>query len=224
MGSKTKTGLAATYLTVLAFLLIFVAFVTPCWLETDGKIPNPKFIRIGLWEVCFNDLKDTHHFYDTRFTGCWWVFEEEYYIIHDLLLPGFFVATQFFFTLCFTLLLVASFLTALYLCCSRHHDRFVLLLLVTGADLVLAAVAGTIAVIIFGARGDGRDWMPSWEHNNMSWSYALAVLGVLALYASGFLFLTEGRRHHKRRLREREGHTSEFGMQQRKGPATHTTI
>lgn len=35
-----------------------------------------------------------------------------------------------------------------------------------------------IAVIIFGARGDGRDWMPNWEHNDMGWAYALAVLGI----------------------------------------------
>ncbi|XP_067014267.1 uncharacterized protein kune [Anabrus simplex] len=221
MGSKSKTGLTATYSTVLAFLFIFIAFVTPYWLETDGKLKDPKFIRIGLWQVCFNGMEDTHHFYETKFEGCWWVFEEEYYIIHDILLPGFFVATQFFFTLCFTLLLIASFLVALYMCCSKHHDRFVLLLLVVGTDLTLAAFSGTIAVIIFGARGDGRDWMPNWEHNNISWSYALAVFGVLFLYMGGVLFLIEGRVHHIRRKMAQSSQRSEYGMEQRKG---HTTI
>lgn len=40
----------------------------------------------GLWEVCFKDFEDIHHWYDTRFTGCWWVFEEEFYIIGNIIL------------------------------------------------------------------------------------------------------------------------------------------
>ncbi|KAJ4437342.1 hypothetical protein ANN_17481 [Periplaneta americana] len=174
-----------------------------------------------LWQVCFQGFVDPRHWYETKFYGCWWVFEEEYYIIHDILLPGFFVATQFFFTLCFTLLLIAMFLVALYLCCSREHERFVHLLLVIGTDLVIAAVSGTIAVIIFGACGDGRDWMPNWEHNDISWSYAFAVFGVLFLYISGVLYLVEGRVHHKKRERAREATHSAYHMEQRKA---HTTI
>ncbi|XP_046988536.1 uncharacterized protein LOC124594220 [Schistocerca americana] len=219
---KTKTGKTAVAFSILAFLFIFISFVTPYWLETDGKLQNPKFIRIGLWQVCFNGLEEIHHWYDPKFYGCWWVFEEEYYIIHDLLLPGFFVATQFFFTLSFTLLLIASFLVALYTCCSKDHDRFVLLLFVIGSDMILAAISGTLAVIIFGARGDGRDWLPNWEHNEISWSYALAVFGVVFLYLSGILFLVEGRVHRKRQKREREAAQSAYHMEPRK--AAHTVI
>jgi len=82
-------------------------------------------------------------------------------------------------------------------------------------------VSGTIAVIIFGAYGDGRDWMQNWEHNNISWSYALAVFGVLFLYISGILYLIEGRVHHKKRQRAREATHSAYHMEQRKG---HTAI
>lgn len=181
---------------------MLLAFVTPNWLETDGQLENPKFVKIGLWQVCFRGFEDTRHWYDTKFYGCWWVFEEEYYIIHNILLPGFFVATQFFFTLTFTLMLIASFLVALYLSCTREHERYILLLFVIGSDLVLAAVSGTLAVIIFGARGDGRDWMPNWEHNDISWSYAMAVMGVLFLYISGILFLIEGRVHRMKTERK----------------------
>jgi TRAP-type C4-dicarboxylate transport system permease small subunit len=85
----------------------------------------------------------------------------------------------------------------------------------------LTAVSGTIAIIIFGACGDGRDWMPNWEHNNISWSYALAVFGVLFLYISGILYLVEGRVHHKKRQRTQETTHSAYHMEQRKG---HTTI
>nr|CAD7417131.1 unnamed protein product [Timema poppensis] len=138
------------------------------------------------------------------------------------LAAGFFVATQFFFTLTFTLLLIASFLVALYMCCSRQHERFVLLLWVVGADLIIAAISGTIAVIVFGARGDGRDWMANWEHNNISWSYALAVLGVLFLYVGGILFAVEGRVHNKKRERALSNTQAQaYQLEQRKG---HTVI
>lgn len=42
----------------------------------------------GLWVVCFKDFEDSHHWYDTKFGSCWWVFEEEYYIIYDILFKG----------------------------------------------------------------------------------------------------------------------------------------
>lgn len=209
---KTRTGKAAAICTAVAFVLVVIAFTTPNWLETDGKLDNPQFVKIGLWQVCFKGFQDPRHLYDTRFYGCWWVFEEEYYIIHDILLPDFFVATQFFFTLCLTLLLIGSFLTILYTCCSRHHDKYQLLLWATGGNLTLAGICGIISVIIFGARGDGRDWMPNWEHNDIGWSFALAVVGSVTLIAAGILFLIEGRRHKKKQERilteEQKTHTT----------------
>lgn len=50
----------------------------------------------GLWQVCFQGFVDPRHWYETEFYGCWWVFEEEYYIIHDILLPGKKHELQFF--------------------------------------------------------------------------------------------------------------------------------
>jgi len=42
-----KTVKVAIGLLVLAFLFIIIAFSTPAWLETDGYLENPKFVRIG---------------------------------------------------------------------------------------------------------------------------------------------------------------------------------
>ncbi|KAK6644814.1 hypothetical protein RUM43_001087 [Polyplax serrata] len=78
--------------------------------------------------------------------------------------------------------------------------------------LMLDTMFGTIAVIIFGARGDGRDWMQNWEHNDISWAFAMAVMGVLFLYISGILFLVEGRVHRMKKKRNdfhHNGHHSE---------------
>lgn len=121
---------------------------------------NEKFLP-GLWQVCLNNFQDIHRFYDTRFTGCMWVrnitndpfnslaclfnilffgkvFEEEYYIIHDFLLPGFYIATQFFFTLCFTLLLASALMTAAFFGVDRDDDRYIMVLLTNGATQILS--------------------------------------------------------------------------------------
>jgi hypothetical protein len=39
-----------------------------------------------------------------------------------------------------------------------------------------------VALIIFGALGDGRDFMPDWEHNYLSWSFGLAFVGAVFNY------------------------------------------
>lgn len=152
--------------------------------------------------MCFNKFRDINRWYLTEFDGCMWVFEEEYYIIHDYLLPSFYIATQFFFTLCFTLLLLGGLMTLLFLGCSRDSDRYILLLLSNGATLVISGLCGFIACVIFGCYGDSRDWMPNWEHNNMGWAFALGVIGSFLLFPAGVLFLVEGRRAKYRRLNE----------------------
>jgi len=69
--------------------------------------------------------------------------------------------------------------------------------------LLFSAFLGTIAVIVFGAMGDSRAWMPDWQNNNLSWSFALGVVGVVCEYVSGILFLVEGRvQSRKKKLRE----------------------
>ncbi|XP_043476492.1 uncharacterized protein LOC122507701 [Leptopilina heterotoma] len=195
---KTRTGKVAIGLTMVGFIFVLIAFTTPNWLQTDGKLDSPKFRKIGLWQVCFEDFMDTQHLYDTKFNNCWWVFEEEYYILHDILLPRFFVATQFMFTLCFTLLLIGIFLTALYGCCSRQQQKYQLLLWTNGTILTLSGCAGIISVLIFGCRGDYRDWMPNWQHNDIGWSYAVGVVGSFIVLTAGILFLVEGRRHRRK--------------------------
>ena len=55
------------------------------------------------------------------------------------------------------------------------------------------AICGTIALIIFGALGDGRDFMPDWEQNYLSWSFGLAFVGVFLMYVVSILFIVEAR-------------------------------
>jgi hypothetical protein len=69
------------------------------------------------------------------------------------------------------------------------------------------AFLGSIAVIVFGAMGDSRAWMPDWQNNYLSWSFAFAVIGVFGEYVAGILFLVEARIQDKQR-KMRESHSA----------------
>ncbi|KAL4131701.1 hypothetical protein QTP88_008977 [Uroleucon formosanum] len=153
----------------------------------------------SLWVVCFKEFEDPRHWYDTRFHSCWWVFEEEYYIIYDVLFKGFYIATQFWFSACVLLTVFGLFYTTLYMYLNRAYERYVQILFTAGILYIAAAVCGTIALIIFGIDGDSRVWMPHWEHNDIGWSYGVAVAGTIALYVSGILYVIEGRAHKIKR-------------------------
>lgn len=47
MGVHNKNLRTAVSLTVVAFILIFLAFVSPYWLVFDGKLKHPKFLNLG---------------------------------------------------------------------------------------------------------------------------------------------------------------------------------
>lgn len=47
MGASTRTGKFAVGFTAVAFLFILTAFVSPYWLQTDGRLENPKFHNLG---------------------------------------------------------------------------------------------------------------------------------------------------------------------------------
>lgn len=51
MGLKTKNGICAITLTTIASLFVIASFCTSYWLVNDGKIEDPKFIRIGEYNL-----------------------------------------------------------------------------------------------------------------------------------------------------------------------------
>jgi len=189
-----RTLKGAVTLTGVSFFVFMAAFFSPYWLQSvpSEKLPEPKFTNLGLWEVCLNGFHDMRHQYDIKFYGCKHILLEEYDIIREELMPSFFVATQFFYTLSFIAMLIAIIFVVMYLLCVDEYYR-VNVLRWTGIDLIIGGAFGTVALIIFGALGDGRDFMPDWEHNYLSWSFGLAFVGAVFNYVSGVLFLVEAR-------------------------------
>lgn len=131
---------------------------------------------------------------------------------------AFFIATQVMYTIGFVFMLVASIgVLATQLCFVIDKEILAMrvlsfLMFMSGwlpsRERVLVthlshstAFFTTIAIIIFGIRGDDRDWMPDHEHNFLSWSFGLAVVGTFFAWLSTTLFWAESRILYKKELK-----------------------
>jgi len=169
----------------------------------EARPPVIRFERLGLWEACFKSFRDTNYLYDNEFRGCKWLFNEDYAFLLDFLEPAFFITVQVLYTIGFVFLMVSCIgVLAIQLC--FIIDREIFAMKVLSLSMFLSAFFSTIAVIIFGIRGDDRDWMPDHEHNFLSWSFGLAVVGVFFTWMSAILFWVESRVLYKKELKRQQ--------------------
>lgn len=76
MKRRTLSGSCAIGLFMIAFICVFIAFITPSWIVSDYRITGAKLDRLGLWTHCFRSLSDPNDDYNRRFfVGCRWVFD-----------------------------------------------------------------------------------------------------------------------------------------------------
>ncbi|KAL1449434.1 hypothetical protein WDU94_001939 [Cyamophila willieti] len=223
--AKSRNGLVSAGLTGLGFLFLLLAFtshswvvangrvtnpqfqsigvILHSWVVANGRVTNPQFQSIGLWSICLTGFEEFHHWYDTKFYGCWWVFEEEYYNIHDFLFPGFFISTEIFMLMSFLAGLMSTFLSDCHqlgiVCIHRMH-----------------------CIDHLWMYGDSRDWLPHWENNDIGWAYYSEVCSVLLMVASSILYFIESRVHTIKK-RKTENAQNAYHMEQRRD-FTHTEI
>ncbi|RWS12448.1 claudin domain containing protein-like protein [Dinothrombium tinctorium] len=193
MARKSDARIAAIAVTGFAFIVTVIAFFTPYWLASERRFYGSEFDKLGLWETCFRSIHSKDDLEMRKFySGCRWIFAEEYRNLNDLLFPAFFVITQVFYTLGFIALLISVIiLLSVQLCAILENQikAFKYLALV----MFFCALFSTIAVVVFGIRGDDEGWMPEPEHNFLSWSFALAVVGTFFEWVAFILYWIENR-------------------------------
>ncbi|XP_074603573.1 uncharacterized protein LOC141857064 isoform X2 [Brevipalpus obovatus] len=199
----------AAIFTFTSCIIVLIAFSTPYWLASDGYSHLKRFRNLGLWEACFYYFEDPYLRYDIQYRGCRWILDEDLYFLAFFLRPPFFVATQTLYTLGFVFLLLAVIgVLAIQLCFVVDKEMYAMRVL--SIIMFLSALFCTTACIIFGIKGDDRDWMPDPEHNYLSWSFALAVVGVFFQWMASILFWVENRILYKKELKKQNS----FDMEQ----------
>jgi len=72
----------------LGLLLFVIGYATGHWLEADDRfIHHNSFVRLGLWEACFDSWTYYKDYTGKSYNGCWWMFSYEYRPIYQYLNP-----------------------------------------------------------------------------------------------------------------------------------------
>lgn len=112
--------ISASVISVISFVLLLIAFASPYWLSSYKYTYSP-FVRLGLWDFCFNNYRHPPYQYDEKFNGCHYIYSSKYQNIRDWLQPGMFCVC------CFTKFVL--FAVRIWFCfCVCHYLLIVILL------------------------------------------------------------------------------------------------
>ncbi|XP_022243049.1 uncharacterized protein LOC106460597 isoform X1 [Limulus polyphemus] len=197
--SPSRTLVLGCILTFIAAVLLIIAFACPYWMESDSETDR-RFVRMGLWSVCFNNYKHLPYSYDRKFDGCHWIYGYEYEDIRDWLQPGWFVFVQTMMSFALWFSMMALF--TVFAIVMRVLMKLEVFLLASSAVLcVLTALPLFLAVAVFGGLCYDRSWLPGTSFNYISWAYALGVISIFFhILSSACLFSEAGKARERRRM------------------------
>ncbi|ESO85354.1 hypothetical protein LOTGIDRAFT_221390 [Lottia gigantea] len=209
---KTLVGIFGLIFTIVAFICLLVSFATPNWIEsfTDR---SREFVKMGLWEACFNDWTYYKDYLGKRYHGCWWIFSFEYRPVWSYLNPPWLLAIQVLLTIVFMMQMITILFVVFYflhVCPVAKEKNYVYA--TTGMNFVSGLVIA-ICTIIFGVKAEvDRQWLPHPDSNFLSWSFGFAVLSGFFSLFGGMCLLVESLRLSVESQRNRR--EAVYGMKQ----------
>lgn len=168
----------------VAFFCMVMAFSSPNWMESFEQADS-KFVKLGLWEVCFNDYTFYKDYQGKRYRGCWYIFSYEYRPIWEWLSPPWFISVQVMIsvTLLCQGLVVVFLLSLLVRCCPNQVES--IMLMISSIMMFLCGLLIAISLIVFGVKSEDRQWMPRPDQNFLSWSFGICVMsGFFSLFGA----------------------------------------
>lgn len=176
-------GLLTCCITMVTY---FLAFVSPYWLESIPEYHSP-FLRIGLWEICFDGYLHPSDYVSKAYFGCWYIYFPEFSAIRDWLNPPWYFAVQmlgiaaFICILLSTVVMGSQFVRVL----NRDSNRW---LRANTAFHLIAGLSITIQLVAVAVQSRDQRWMPRPDQNRLGYSFGLALVAVIAsVFTLGFL-------------------------------------
>ncbi|PAA48954.1 hypothetical protein BOX15_Mlig024724g2 [Macrostomum lignano] len=170
----------------VAMVTYFLAFVSPHWLESQPEY-HSHFLRIGLWEVCFDGYLHPTDYVSKAYFGCWYIYFPEFSRISGWLIPPWYYAVQmlgivaFISILLSTIAMGSQFVRVL----NRDSKRWL------RANTIFHLLAGAciaFQLIVMAIQSRDRRWMPRPDQNRLGFAYAMALIACLACtFTVGFL-------------------------------------
>ncbi|OXA45037.1 uncharacterized protein LOC110857220 [Folsomia candida] len=181
-----STGKWGVILILFSAVATSIAIFTPYWLQNDYE---PTFSKMGLWIRCAGaeDYYRTN-FYKFDLTGeCRWILVPKEY-------PLIFLGIQIFYSICWILLMLTTvrMMSPIFKakCCPGQNGSGLIPLKTIGIMLLVSAALGALTLLLFAVFVEnwrGRD-------NYLSWSFGVAIMGVLSGIPGAILLLIESRK------------------------------
>ncbi|GFR61420.1 hypothetical protein ElyMa_000102600 [Elysia marginata] len=177
---------------VIAFVLMFVAFASPYWYKSWTRVHSP-FGNIGLWHICLNGFIMPKDPVMKSYVGCWWIHSTEFDAVEMHIMPVWFRFIQAFCVFVLVADLFAMIFTILYIpegMRSRLYKNRPRMFYISSALLLGAAFLVFLISLVFAEMSNDSSWMPRPWMNYLSWSYGLCVVsGFFSAFGGMVLFV-----------------------------------
>lgn len=186
-------------LAFISYLILLIAFASPYWLASY-KFTDSAFKRLGLWDFCFQDYRHPSYQYDTKFTGCHWIYSPIYTNIRDWLQPSWFMFVQAVTTI--ALCVDALGLLAISIIFMHFLIQYQLIILcVTLVCHMFTTMLLGFALITFYLKAFDRSWIMYPEFNHVDWAFFFALVSMGGNGFASYLYYQEVRELKERMLK-----------------------
>lgn len=161
----------------ITYLILLIAFSSPYWLSSH-KFTDSAFKRLGLWDFCFQDYRHTAYQYDTKFTGCHWIYSPVYTNIRDWLQPPWFMFVQAVTTI--SLCVSTLGLLAVSIIFMHYLIQYQLVILsFTLLCHMFTTMLISFAVVTFYGKAFDSSWIMYPNFNYLDWAFYFALVSAI---------------------------------------------
>lgn len=188
-------------LAFISYLILLTSFASPYWLSSY-KFTDSAFKRLGLWDFCFQDYRHPSYQYDTKFTGCHWIYSPVYTNIRDWLQPPWFMFVQAVTTIALcadTLGLLAISVIFMHLLIQYQ----LIILCITLVCHMLTTMLLGFAIVIFYFKAFDRSWIMYPDFNHVDWAFFFALVSMGGNGFASYLYYQEVKQLKERMLKLR---------------------
>lgn len=186
-------------LSFISYLILLISFASPYWLSSY-KFTDSAFKRLGLWDFCFLDYRHPSYQYDTKFTGCHWIFSPVYTNIRDWLQPPWFMFVQAVVTIA----LCVSTLGLMVISIIFMHFLIQYQLMILCLSLLchmLTTMLLTFGLVTFYLKAFDRTWIMYPQFNHVDWAFFFALVSMGGNAFASYLYYEEMKELKGRMLR-----------------------
>ncbi|KAL5103775.1 hypothetical protein TcWFU_008994 [Taenia crassiceps] len=168
-------------------------FVSPYWIVSINR-ENFGFVRLGLWEVCFDNFIFAGDYISKAYNGCWYVFRQEFKYIRFWINPPWFIFIQvtsvvnIVFSLGSLLLILQNAAGIETKFCKLSNTPIIFL-----QSVVVACL--TVITIMMGLVSKDRMWLPFSDRNTVGWGLGFAATGGILTLLSIFCLIVDQLAH-----------------------------